>query len=456
MAYDGTIGAILSNYDEALKTFYLPAVQETLNNDTILANIVEVDEESVSGKNATINCHYGRSKGTFARADGGAFGDGDYQKYKTATVPMKYQYGRIVVSGPTIAATRDEKGAYVKALDSEIRGIVKDVKKEVNRQVWGCGYGTLARWRDGTGTAITLQKKYRGNSAGGDGFGSTFGAKYFDERPDGVPVVLATMSASGTFTVDATDIDVSAITEGSFATGYDSITATDPAVTEAAGTFYVRPANLGTYAAAGAHRLEMMGLRGIVTDEDIDEIAMNDGTNTGGGTNDPLQTLAVATYSWWKAQTDFHSSGRYAGQRALSFELMQKMFDKVEEKAGEDYGPNLILTTRAVRRAYLNLCVAERRQVNTMTLDGGWKALDYNGVPLTVDNDAIDGEMYFLTTKDLKIFRMSDYEWMQKDGAVLSRVANYDAYEAVLFRYAEFGCLVRRFQGVLGDLAYSG
>ena len=461
MAYTGSTAAILSNYDEVLKTFYLPAVQEQLNHDTILADLIDTNEEDVSGKNATVECHYGRTKGTGARADGGALPDADYQKFKTATVPMKYLYGRITVSGPTIAATRDEKGAYAKALDTEITGLVVDLKKEVNRMLWGCGYGVLGRWLTTTSdTVYTLQKQYRGNSVGSDGFGSAFGGKYLVENGSMVTAVLTTKSATvvTVFTVSEVDGAVSAVDETTYST-YDTITCgTNPAVTEAAGTYYVRPGNSVTMtnaSAAGLARREMMGLRGIVTNTDLDQIAMFDGTNTGFTVNDPLQGLATGSYAWWKANVDLHASGRYAGQRALSLELMDKMFDTVESKAGKDYGPNLILTTKAIRREYLKLCRADRRFVNTMTLDGGWKAIDYNGVPFTVDDDAIDGEIYFLTTKDLQIYRMSDYDWMTKDGSVLSRITGYDAYEAVLFRYSELGCKRRNSQGVICDLAYT-
>ena len=450
----------LSTYDEILKTFYLPAIQDQLNHTTILSDLIDVNEEDVSGKDAKIEMHYGRTTGTGARGDGETLPAANYQKHKQATVPMKYNYGRIQVSGPTIAATREERGAYAKALDTEIKGIVTDLKQEVNRQLWGAGYGVLARWRSSeSATSYTLQKKYRGNSVGGDGFGSTFGAKYLNERGDGTPVVLSSMSSASaaTYTVDDTDIAVSAVDES--AAEYDTITVTNPNVVEAAGTFYVRFSNavasLGAPAANGGHRKEMMGLRGIVTDTDLDEISANDGTDTGLGINDPLQGLDVDSYPWFKANVDAHSSGRYAGQRALTFNLMDKMFDRIEEKAGKDYGPDLILTTRALRREYTDLCRADRRFVNTMTLDGGWKAIDFNGVPFTVDNDAIDGEIYFLTTKDLALYRMSDYDWMNKDGAILSRVSGYDAYEAVLFRYAELGVRRRNSQGVITDLSYT-
>ncbi len=151
---------------------------------------------------------------------------------------------------------------------------------------------------------------------------------------------------------------------------------------------------------------------------------------------------------------DTHSAGRYGGQRAISDKLMNKMFDTIEKKAGKDYGPNVVFTTRAIRREIIELWQADRRFVNTMELDGGWKGLEFNGIPILVDNDAIDGEIYFLTTRDLQIYRMSDYDWMSKDGAILSRISGYDAYEAVLFRYAELGVKRRNTQGVICDVSY--
>lgn len=454
MAYSGSTGGILSNYDEVLKTFYLPAIQEQLNQDNILSDLIDINEKDISGKDAKVQCHYGRTKGLGARADGGALPDGDYQKFKMATVPMKYNYGRVVFSGPTIAATKDEKGAYARVVDTEITGIVQDMQKEINRQLWGCGYGVLGRWRTGTGVTVTVQKKYRSNSVGGDGFGSTFGAKYLEEVASAVwNIPQSDASPITAMTVGTTDIANTAIVES---TDYDTVTVTDTS-TPIGGTYLVRKGSSRTgtaSTAAGYARLEMMGLRGIVTDEDLDEIAVFNASNAGFGVNDPFQGLAVGNYTWWKANTDEHASGRYAGQRALNLTLFQKMFDKVEKKAGKDYGPDLILTTAAIRREYIELMQADRMQVNELKVEGGWKGISYNGVLLYVDNDAIDGEIYFLTTRDLQIYRMSDYDWMSKDGAVLSRLTGYDAYEAVLFRYAEFGCNRRNTQGVICDLAY--
>jgi len=448
--------ANLTTWDEALKTFYLPGAVEQLNHSKPMADLLEVNEEDVEGTDATIEMHYGRTTGIGARADGGDLPDANYQKHKKATVPMKYVYGRVSFTGPTIKATKSDRGSYARVIDREVKGLIEDLGKEVNRMFWGIGYGVLARWRSSESTtSYTLQKRYTGNDVAADGFASTFGAKYLEEMNNAVPVVFtASATVATVLTVDATNIAVSAITTG---TNYDTVTCTNPDVTEAAGTFYVRPGNLATCnasTAAGAQRYEPMGLRGIVTDQDLDEIICYDGTNTGFTVNDPLQGLAVATYTWFTANVDSLST-RYSGQRSLTFSMMDKMFDRVEKKAGKDYGPDSIWTTRAIRREYLELCRIDRRAVNTMTLDGGWKAVEYNGIPLLVDDDAVDGEMYFLTLKDLQVYRMSDYEWMQKDGAVLSRISDKDAYEAVLFRYHELGCQRRNSQGVICDLAYT-
>lgn len=452
--------ANLEHYDEVLKTYYLPGIRDYLNHDTILSDIIEVNTKDISGKDATIENHYGRSTGTGAVADGGALPTAGYQKFKKSTVPMKKIYGRIEFTGPTIAATRDEKGAYAKVIDVEVKGIINDLKKEANRMHWGCGYGILARGYSAYASpSVVVQKHYCSGGDFGYGFGSAFGAKYLNtQRPDAYDVTPSSISSasSGSFTVGSTDVAVTAVTKGA---SYDTLTCTDPSTSEVAGQFYVRKQGLGTAAASGAHRIEPMGLRGLIADTDLDNIAItSDGEVTTGlstALTDSLQGLAVATYPWFVAITDKHSSGRYQGQRSLTKPLMQTMFDMVEEAAGKDYGPNLILTTRAIRREYLELCQATNTTVNTMKLDGGWEALDYNGVPFTVDNDAIDGEIYFLTTKDLQMFVMSDYNWMEKDGSVLSRITGYDVYEAVLFRYEEFGVTNRAVQGVLCDLAYT-
>lgn len=458
MAYAGSTAAILSNYSYVLKTFYLDAIREQINNATVLMKRLKRNTESVSGKNATIAVHYGRNLGTMALGDGGLLPDAGYQKVIETIVPMKYNYGRITVSGPTIAATRDAKGAYAKALDYEMKGLITDVSKDVNRQFWGSGYGILCRWQSGGGTALVVQKAYQ-PAAGGAGFGSTFGAKYMvPNGATGMETNVVVYSTGASIVVTATNLAPSALTEGTLT---DAITITDPSVSEAAGTVYIK-GNATRAVLSGTTdvtRHEMMGLYGIVNDLDPDSAFTVGGVGTTGFTTaGTLQGLAGGTYSWWKGNVLAHASGRHAGQRALTTDLMQQAVDETEKQLADDMGgaqsPTIILTTRAIRRKYVDLLVADKRFVDWKVMDGGFKVVEFNGIPIAVDNDALDGDMYFLYEPSLQIYQMSDLEWMDKDGNVLTKVAGYDAYEAILFWYAELGCSRRNVNTVLADLDY--
>ncbi|MHA2046383.1 MAG: phage major capsid protein [Candidatus Thorarchaeota archaeon] len=461
MAYSGSTAAILSNYSYVLKKFYLPAIREQINNATVLMRRLKRNQESVSGKNATIAVHYGRNLGSIALGDGGLLPDAGYQQVIETIVPMKYNYGRITVSGPTIAASRDAKGAYAKAIDYEMKGLIKDVSKDCNRQFWGSGYGVLARYDTGgdTATSFFCQKKYLGT--GGAGFGSGFGSKYvMPEGQTGLECVAVVITAGTSITVDATPLAPSAVTKAST---YDDVTVTDPSVSEAAGTVIIKGNATRAVCSSGdsdteIDRKEMMGIWGIVNNEDPVNVFTSDGATKGVTGENGLQSLAEGTYDWWKASVLSHAAGRYQAQRALTTDLMQEAVDAVEAQLADDMGgaqsPTIILTTRAIRRKYVDLLVQDKRFVDWKVMDGGYKVIEFNGIPIAVDNDAIDGEMYFLYEPSMQIYQMSDLSWMERDGNVLDRLLGYDAYEATLFWYAELGCSRRNVNAVLTDLSY--
>ena len=113
-------GSTLSTFDAILKTQYLGPIREQLNSSSVLYSRLEKNEDSVVGKNFTIPLHYGRNEGVGARAEGGTLPDAGNQAYKECIVPMKYQYGRIQITGPTIKAARSNEGAFLRAVDSEM------------------------------------------------------------------------------------------------------------------------------------------------------------------------------------------------------------------------------------------------------------------------------------------------------------------------------------------------
>jgi hypothetical protein len=121
--------------------------------------------------------------------------------------------------------------------------------------------------------------------------------------------------------------------------------------------------------------------------------------------------------------------------RDLTLPLIQAGFSAVEKNGGS---VKMVIGDHDMRDAYAALVVADKRYVNTMDLDGGFKGLEINGVPLVADVDCMPNTLFFIDTDHLQIMQMNSWSWMDKDGAVLSRVSGSDAYEAVLYWYADF------------------
>jgi len=118
--------------------------------------------------------------------------------------------------------------------------------------------------------------------------------------------------------------------------------------------------------------------------------------------------------------------------------IIQQAIDDADRKAGAVI--NFMQCAFGVRRAYQNLLTAQKQLVNTMELKGGWKAISYNGIPMMADKYIKSGKLYCLDLNDWKMYQMDDYNWLDEDGAMLSRVANKPAWEATLVKYADCGC----------------
>ena len=127
-----------------LKEDYLGPIREQINQSTILLKRLKRNEEDVGGRFAVVPLHTGRNSGVGARADGGALPVAGRQQYRNAQFITAYNYGRIMITGPTIKASRKDKYAFVRAIDSEIKGMVKDMKDDINRQLFGNRTGILA------------------------------------------------------------------------------------------------------------------------------------------------------------------------------------------------------------------------------------------------------------------------------------------------------------------------
>lgn len=396
-----------------LKEVYLPQMQELLNNATPLLKMLEKEVVPVEGGNFVISVHRGRNVASaIARSEDETLPTAGNQGYVRALVPVKQLYSRIRVSGKVIAATRSNKGSFVRAIESEMKGSMTDSKRELNRQVNGDGTGALAYWTTADNSSPLDLDDNLGNPVNGSYIGAT-------------SVTVDVVDASDHTTLLGNDLVLTRGADGATSTAF-TYTGTNPSGTAD-----------GDYAIyADTLKREMMGIQGIISDA-------NPLTLTGG-----LHGLAVASYPDWKAKV----MGSDSTRQDLTFDLMQQLLSKiVSESAVDEREIKLWHCHPSMADTYLKLCRDERIFTNTMKLDGGWETISYNGRPIATDVQCRRNALFAITPASMAIFQMAPLDWVDQDGSVFYRISggDVDAYGATAYVYQDLGCKVRNQNGVI-------
>ena len=151
-------GLDLTAFDDILKIDYLGPVRDQLNNSSVTISMLEKRLEDFQGKQLYLPLHTGRNFSIGSRAEDvqlpGGTSQGS-QMYDNAVYTTSYQYGRIRVTGPTIKSSRNNKGAFIRAVDSEMRGVTRDLRQSINRQILRIGDGELTAIAASSGGAST-------------------------------------------------------------------------------------------------------------------------------------------------------------------------------------------------------------------------------------------------------------------------------------------------------------
>ncbi len=117
---------------------------------------------------------------------------------------------------------------------------------------------------------------------------------------------------------------------------------------------------------------------------------------------------------------------------------LQTVIDELEARAGSHV--NFIVCSWGVRRA-LASALSAMRSLDTIELDGGFKALSFNGIPVIADRFCPDGTMFLLNTDDFALHQLGDWQWIEgEDGKILKQIADKAVYTATLVKYAELLC----------------
>lgn len=388
--------ATLTTIADALKIDYLPKIKEMVNNGSnyfILKLMQNAEEIKGGGKNFSITHHFGRNSGVGSGTETGTLPTAGNQAYKASTGNVSYIHGRLQVSNAAIQASKKDSATYLKEMAAEVKGLTTDLQNYKRRAIMGDGTGKLATCTAQTTVTALIVDNVR---------------NFFINQ------IIDIVLANGT--VDTAARTITAI-------NYDTktITISGAAVTTLATSFLV---NTGTY------NLDPVGLGKIISNSLT------------------LQSLDVATYAWWKATI---LQGATPGTaEAITDQRIRKLIDRIDIVAGKKV--EWLGTTHGVRAAYEAVLTSNKRYVNPMKLEGGYEALEFDGLPMIVDRYKDTNSIWAGNWGDMSIYYTADLQFMEEDGSIFHRVANSPAYEATAFEYSTLICNDRRAFGELQDI----
>jgi hypothetical protein len=402
--------------DSVLKEFYLPGIRKILNNTVFLLTQIESNSEDIEGRRAVLSINTGRNQGIGARAEGELLPAAGQQGYAEERVWLKYNYGRIQLTGPVIRSMGSDKGSFTRALQSETEGVTRDLRKDVNRQIFGQSTGVIAQAASNAGQVITLTAPTPTQLRQlGIGMTVDVGTVANPQLHGTAVVITAVNTAAGTITVTGT---------------LGTVAATD---------FIFR----ATPAPFVAGQREITGLQTQIA------------------ASGALWNIDPAVWPDWASYVD---QGSPPGTLRASTETMfVKAQQEVNIRSGEEL--NLWVTDAGVHRNVAFLFQTIKRFPVPTQLHGGYEGLDMsavgqgktggNTVSMVYDADCPSGKAFGITTSKFQWYKASDWEFMEEDGAVLNRVPNVDAYEGTLFLYAELATDKRNAHALVADLFFT-
>ena len=372
----------MNSADKALKSLYLGVVTEQLNTgvNPFLAKIKQ-SESDVWGKEIRRLAQYGINGGIGAGTEEGDLPVAAGNNYEQFVLTLKNLYGKIEISDKAVRASENNVGAFVNLLNAEMEGLLSASTFNFGRMLFGDGSGKLCTISSSTSGVISV-----------DSVKNLIEGMVIDIRnSDGT--IVSGASAKRIASIDRVN---KTITLSGTAIADNSITGGDIITVQ------------------GSYNQEITGLGAIFS-------------ATGS-----IYGLDRSTHKWLVPYMKSNVG-------AISETVIQTAIDYLEENAGSTV--DMIICSSGVKRAFQQHLSTYKRNVDVMELNGGYKAISYNGIPLVSDRFCPEGTMYLLNSKDFTLHRLCDWQWLEgEDGKILKQNAGKPTYSATLVKYADLIC----------------
>lgn len=395
----------LTNFDAMLKEFYPKDVILDLvkQKAPFYFEFQKSKRISADGRRVIQPVHSSRNTGTSALGEGGLLPTAGNQGYLDLTIPYRYVYGRVDISGLVMKQTRTSQGAFDDVMDQEVEGAIKDGARDLSRQLQGFGNGQLCAL-SGTGASATQSLINGQGVADNDDIPGRFLAANM--------IVGGITPSSGAWEFVRT--------VSSVASTLQTVVFTSSVTPAEAGTIIVRQGSAsGTALADTGYNREIMGLLGMV----------DDGTY--------VSSYFSNTRSSYAGLNAFRAD---LGAGSLSLDILHRAFHAVDQQGDGKIG--MLVTHQATAREYYGLLQVMKRYVDAGALspDGGLKrradnqgyAIEFNQVPVREDRDVPLGLLYGLDLDSFRRYSIVEGEWAEDDGRILLRNSTTDSYEGRL------------------------
>lgn len=375
----------LETADNALREVYLGVVSNQLNTtvNPLLARIAQTSSD-VWGKEIRKSAPYGINGGIGAGTEDGDLPISAENNYAEFILTLKNLYGRIEISDKAIRASEYSAGAFVNLLNSEMDGLIKASTFNFGRMLYGDGSGFLATIASNTTSSVTVDSVM--NLIEG--------------------MVVDVVSSSGVTIKGA--LRINAIDRANKVVSFTTAALTDAAFNDADYKLCVQ----------GSYNNEITGLGAIFK-------------STGS-----LYGLSREKFNWMIPYMKDISNGSTTN---ISDVIMQAAIDELEENANSRV--DFIVCSSGVKRNYQSYLASYRSNIDVMNLEGGFKAISYNGIPLLSDRFVPANTMYMLNTSEFNLHQLCDWQWLEsEDGRVIKQAPGKATYQATLVKYADLIC----------------
>jgi hypothetical protein len=401
----------LTTFDTVLKDLYRGPIVELLNQELYLITWVEKqnvnDIGTFTGRRVIFPVHTGRNRGRGGTTDGGALSNAGLQTYLDGIETPKYLNTGVELTDMVIEQTKSDEGAFVRSLESEMDGAMKDLRKDASRMAYGTGDGVLANVNaTSSGTAVIQVDNGQYIAVG-----------------DTVDVLV---KATGATIANGTAVLVTAVTFNGTA---NSATQAQAQITLGGGNVSVT---------AGTHSVYVTGDRGNESNGLQNMLA----------TGRTLHSINSSTYPIWDSNT------LNAGQANPSEDQFMQIAQRSRMRSG--FSIERFLTTYGVQRRLAGTYTSQKRwnDNHATEIDGGYEAIMVAAggkpTPVVADVDAVNGQVFALNQGSFAWAQLAAPDWLTspegpgqifhlKDGSTAG--TKLAIWQAWIRWYAQFICV---------------